>query len=125
LADVVFDMTGHAAVFAGALKLLRKRGRLVLIGDTGTPSGQSLTHDVITKDLRIIGAHAPNAPQVSTSHAPWTHARMVAVFFDLLTRGLMSVDDLISHRFGFTDAPKAYELLTTRRAEAMGVVLEF
>ena len=38
MADVVFDITGHPAVLAPASLLLRKLGRLVLLGDSPTPS---------------------------------------------------------------------------------------
>ena len=37
-ADVVLDVTGVASVFAEALGLCRKFGRLVILGDTGMPS---------------------------------------------------------------------------------------
>src|SRR5204863_6317998 len=36
-ARVVYDVTGHPAVFPDALHLPVDRGRLVLLGDTGTP----------------------------------------------------------------------------------------
>ena len=42
MVDVVFDVTGHPAVLAPASLLLRKLGRLVLLGDSPTPSRQSL-----------------------------------------------------------------------------------
>ena len=42
MVDVVFDITGHPAVLAPASLLLRKLGRLVLLGDSPTPSRQNL-----------------------------------------------------------------------------------
>src|SRR5437867_1450215 len=36
-ARVVYDVTGHPAVFPDALKLCADHGRVVLLGDTGTP----------------------------------------------------------------------------------------
>ena len=39
--DIVYDVTGAAPVFAQALPLLRRFGRLVLLGDTGTPTTSS------------------------------------------------------------------------------------
>src|SRR5262249_27221228 len=76
LADVVYDVTGHLAVFAAALGLVRRFGKLILLGDTGTPSEQRLTSDVITRGLRIIGAHDNNPPRVESDHAYWTHPNM-------------------------------------------------
>ena len=37
--DVVFDATGHPAVLSAAVGLVRRLGRVVLVGDTPTPSG--------------------------------------------------------------------------------------
>ena len=42
MVDVVFDITGHPAALAPASLLLRKLGRLVLLGDSPTPSRQNL-----------------------------------------------------------------------------------
>lgn len=125
MADVVFDMTGHAGVFAAALPLLRKQGKLVLIGDTGSPSGQQLTADVITRDLQIIGAHGPNSPDAECAHNAWTKRTMVELFMELVATGRMRVGDLVTHRFNIADAPAAYELLRTDRAAALGVMLTY
>jgi threonine dehydrogenase-like Zn-dependent dehydrogenase len=40
-ADVVYDITGHAPVFAAALPLARNFGKVVILGDTGTPQQQT------------------------------------------------------------------------------------
>jgi len=122
LADVVYDVTGHAPVFAAALPLARRLGKVILLGDTGTPSEQRLTSDVIRDGLHIIGAHASNPPTVSTDHAYWTHEHMARLFFTYLARGDMRVRDLITHRYLPTEAPAAYEMLRTDRSHALGVV---
>jgi threonine dehydrogenase-like Zn-dependent dehydrogenase len=118
-------MTGHPAVFSDALKLLRRFGKLVLIGDVVTPAEQSLTSDVIKRDLQIIAAHGGNAPPESNDYTRWTHADMVRLFYRYLERGQMRVEDLITHRYSPDQAPEAYRMLTTNRAEAMGVLLDF
>ena len=120
LAEVLFDMTGHPEVFAASQGLLGNFGRLVLIGDTGAPEQQRLTSDCIKKNLQILGAH-----QSLAAGRPWNHARMGELFLQYVQEGRMNVKDLISHRFAVEKAPEAYDLLTTRRSEAMGVVLQF
>jgi 2-desacetyl-2-hydroxyethyl bacteriochlorophyllide A dehydrogenase len=124
-ADVVYDVTGHAAVLNAALPLVRRFGKLLLLGDTGTPSEQRLTSDVVTRGLRIIGAHDGNPPAAATDHAWWTHPNMARLFFTYLQRGQMRVSDMVTHRFRPEDAASAYELLTHDRASAMGVVFEW
>ncbi len=124
-AEVVYDITGIASVFSPALTLLRRFGKLILLGDTGEPSQQFLTGDVITKGLQIIGTHATNPPAVSTDHAPWTQSEMYKLFFTYVGRGDMRVNDLITHRFTPHEAPQAYHMLRHHRSAAMGVVFDW
>jgi 2-desacetyl-2-hydroxyethyl bacteriochlorophyllide A dehydrogenase len=123
--DAVYDVTGAPGVFPAALGLLRRFGRLVLLGDTGTPEEQHLTGDVVTRGLHIVGAHDSNPPAESTDHAYWSHPRMTELFFIYLLRRDMRVDDLITHRFAPHQAPEAYSLLRERRATTMGVVFDW
>jgi 2-desacetyl-2-hydroxyethyl bacteriochlorophyllide A dehydrogenase len=124
-ADVVYDVTGSPPVFESALTLLRRFGRLVLLGDTGSPSAQHLTGDVVTKGLSILGAHDSNPPALSTDHEYWSHQRMADLFYTYVLRGDMRVTDLITHRFSPADAPQAYRILREERATAMGVLFDW
>ncbi len=125
MADVVYDVTGHAAVFSPALGLARRFGKLLLLGDTGTPSEQRLSSDVMIRGVSIVGAHDGYPPLVATDREWWTKPHMVQLFFSFLERGQMNVEPLITHRFSPLQAREAYDLLMTRRAEAMGVVFDF
>ena len=120
-ADVVYDATGFPAVFAPALGLVRKFGKMLLLGDAGTPSEQRLTPDVVTRGVRILGAHDGHAPGKETDHNRWTQRNMTDLFFTFLERGQMRVADLITHRY----APQAYQMLQTNRATAMGIVFDW
>nr|BBH88100.1 alcohol dehydrogenase [Thermosporothrix sp. COM3] len=124
-ADVVYDVTGVAAVFEAAQGLLCRFGRLVLLGDTGMPSRQHLTGAVITRGLQIIGAHDTNPPALSTDHAYWDHQQMARLFFTYVQRGDMRVADLITHRYTPSQAPEAYALLLQKRESAMGVIFDW
>lgn len=124
-AEVVYDVTGNAAVLPAALPLVRRFGRLMILGDTGSPSSQHLTSDVIRRGLRIIGTHDIDPPPVSTDYAFWSHAQMTRLFFRYLLRGDMRVSDLITHRYHPTEAAEAYRMLREQRASAMGVVFDW
>lgn len=124
-ANIVYDVTGAAPVFSSALQLLRRFGRLVLLGDTGMPSAQHLTGDVVTKGLTIVGAHDSNPPINSNDHAYWSRKQMADLFFTYLERGDMRVSDLITHRYTPQEAPHAYEVLYTERASTMGVLFDW
>jgi 2-desacetyl-2-hydroxyethyl bacteriochlorophyllide A dehydrogenase len=123
--DVAYDVTGHAAVFSSVLGLPRKLGKVVLLGDTGTPSEQRLTGDVIRNGLRIIGAHDINPPQVATDHAWWTHFNMTGLFFTYLLRRQMEVEGLVSHRYSPLQAAECYGTIAADRGGMMGVIFDW
>jgi 2-desacetyl-2-hydroxyethyl bacteriochlorophyllide A dehydrogenase len=125
LADVVYDITGHPAVLAPALTLARDLGKVVLLGDAGSPAQQHITGDLISRGLRLIGAHDNNPPKTANDHAWWTRNHMADLFMTYLARRQMRMDDMITHRFKPSDAPAAYARLTEDRATAMAVVFEW
>lgn len=120
LVDAVYDMTGNDKVFAAAQQLLRRFGKLVLIGDTGTPSGQFLTPAVIRKSLQIVASHATNTPPAETDWSHWTRANMVQLFFTYLQDGRMKVGNLNTHVFAPGECQNAYQKLLHDRAGTMG-----
>ncbi|UCH26425.1 MAG: zinc-binding dehydrogenase [Trueperaceae bacterium] len=124
-ADTVYDVTGSAKVLLQALPLVKRFGTLVLLGDTGTPSEQRLSHRVVTQGLRIVGAHDSNPPPASSDHAFWDHQQMTQLFFRYLARGDLKVADLISHRYRPQEAPQAYEMLQRDRLAALGVLFDW
>lgn len=115
LPQIVVDTTGHAPVFAAALPLVADRGRFVILGDTGTPSEQRLTPDVIRRGLHIVGAHD------SHDDARWNLKPITELFFSLVASGRFSLDGLNTHTFPAAECAEAYDLLTERRAETLGV----
>ena len=124
-ADVVYDATGNANVLCHALPLVRRFGRLLLLGDTGTPSKQTLTKDVVTRGVQIIGAHDGYPPPAASDYAHWSHANQVALVFTYLLRGDMRVSDMVTHRYAPEDAPEAFRMLRDERPSAMGVLFDW
>ncbi|MEK9655477.1 MAG: zinc-binding alcohol dehydrogenase [Halieaceae bacterium] len=122
LADVVFDATGHWAVFPLALKLVRRYGVLMLIGDSPHPSKQVLTADVLTRQISVRGSHNEMLPPHVEG---WDAARQIELFHRYVERGQMRVEDLITSRFAPQEAPGVYAQLLENRAETMGVVFDW
>jgi len=119
LPDVVVDTTGNPVVFAAALGLARRFGRVLLLGDTGRPAGQHLTPDVVLKGLTIVGAHDPHVTQ------EWTEARIVGLYFRLVETGRFRIAGLNTHKFSPDACKEAYELVSQKRGETMGVVFDW
>ncbi len=124
-ADVVYDVTGHPAVFATALPLARNFGTVVLLGDPGAPNLQTLSPDLITRGLRIVGAHDCHPPAMPNEYVRWSSQQMYELFLKYLARKQMKVSDLITNRFKPEDCKKAYTYLQTDRENAMGVIFDW
>lgn len=125
LADVVFDVTGHPAVLAAAVTLVRRLGRLVLLGDTPTPGQQMLGPGVVSRSIAILGTHGHVVPDKKTEFAPWTIEEMSHVFFDYLSRGQMDVDNLVTRHASPLDAPDIYSGLAKDRSQALGIIFDW
>lgn len=124
--DVVFDITGRADVLAPATELLRKLGRLVLLGDSPTPSRQHLGPRVVGHSIAILGIHGFMFPEHGTPFNQWTAARMTEVFFDLLAQGRMDMGPLHDRTLRPEDAPAHYaSLLAGEMAHEIGHVFDW
>jgi 2-desacetyl-2-hydroxyethyl bacteriochlorophyllide A dehydrogenase len=123
--DVVFDVTGHPAVLAASLPLARELGRVILVGDTTTPSQQNLGAGIVSGSKSIHGIHSSAYPKTYSPFNTWTFEEMSSLFFDYLLQEKMNVQHLRSHSFAIDDAPKAYELLRDQPTESMGVIFDY
>lgn len=123
--DVIYDVTGHPAVLAGCIPLVRKLGRVILLGDCPTPSQQHLSAGVVSNSLAILGIHGTMTPAHASDYNPWTRDEIVALFFDYLRQGRMQVSRLITHRYSPLEAPAVYAGLTRDRAAALGVLFDW
>lgn len=121
LGDVVFDATGHYAVFPLALKLVRNFGTLLLIGDSPQPGKQVLTADVITRQITIRGTHNERLPD----ERKWSAVRQIKLLYKYIARSQMRVDDLITARHAPQEAPDVYSGLLEDRSSTIGVAFDW
>jgi predicted dehydrogenase/threonine dehydrogenase-like Zn-dependent dehydrogenase len=115
-----------------AARMSRKRGRIILVGVTGLELNRA---DFYEKELSF---------QVSCSYGPgrydteyedkgndypvgfvrWTEQRNFIAVLDMLAAGTLNVEPLITQRFQFEDAPKAYDALTEDKS-GLGLLLKY
>ncbi len=124
-AHLVYDITGHPAVFHPALRMLGRRGRLGLIGDVAFPSRQSLTHDLISRSISIIGAHATTPPWQGNPYYPWGRREMNEFLFDLVLDHRIDLEEMITHTITPQEAPAAYRALLADREGVLGMVIDW
>jgi threonine dehydrogenase-like Zn-dependent dehydrogenase len=123
--DAVWDVTGIPTVLATCIPLLRKRARVVLVGDTPTPTQQYLGPGVLSNSISILGVHGSSSPADYSEFTPWTAWENTALFFDYLLQGRMRVADLITDRYSPAEAAKAYAALVEDRTRSLGVLFDW
>jgi len=115
-----------------AARMSRKRGRIILVGVTGLELNRA---DFYEKELSF---------QVSCSYGPgrydteyedkgndypfgfvrWTEQRNFVAVLDMMAAGSLNVEPLITQRFKFEDATKAYDALTEDKS-GLGLLLKY
>ncbi|MFI9123533.1 zinc-binding alcohol dehydrogenase [Streptomyces bikiniensis] len=123
--DVVYDVTGAAPVFSEALRMTRKFGTVVVLGDTGTPGAQTLASELIVNGLTVVGAHDMHGAFRASPQARWNNQRMGELFFRYLARGEMDTASLNSHVFTPGQAEEAYRLVRARPSDLSGLVFDW
>lgn len=123
--DLVFDVTGHPSTLAPTTQLLRKLGRLVLVGDTPMPTQQHLGPGVLSNSISILAIHGFMVPEQATVLTPWSIEEMGNLFFDYVEQGKMNVADLVTHRYSPLQAPEVYSGLLKDRSSAVGILFDW
>lgn len=123
--DVVYEVTGHPAALAPCIPLVRRLGRIVLLGDTPTPTQQRLGPGLVSNSVAILGIHGTMVPDHPSEFNPWTREAAVALFFDFLLQGRMQVADLVTHRHAPEEAPAVYAQLLRDRSAVMGAIFDW
>ncbi|MFA6294086.1 MAG: zinc-binding alcohol dehydrogenase [Victivallales bacterium] len=119
MADIVIDSTGHHMVFPECFKAAKKYGRIVILGDTGSPSKQCLSHDVMNKGLTIVAAHdCHETPD-------WDSKKIISLLFNLALKGRFSLKGMITHKFKAEEYQKAYDTANTKRNETIGILFKW
>jgi predicted dehydrogenase/threonine dehydrogenase-like Zn-dependent dehydrogenase len=115
-----------------AARMCRKRGRIVLVGVTGLELNRA---DFYEKELSFQvscsygpGRYDPNYEDKGQDYplgfVRWTEQRNFEAVLDMLASGQLDVKPLITHRFEFEDAPKAYAALTDDKS-GLGILLQY
>ena len=116
-----------------ASQVVRKRGRVVVVGDTGLdlPREPFYLHEI---DLRFSTSYGPGRydPEYEEqgrdypyAYVRWTERRNMTAFLDLLAAGRVAVDDLVAARYTIEQAAEAFDRLCNARAEDIALALTY
>jgi L-iditol 2-dehydrogenase len=125
-ANVIIELTGAPPVVITAFQLAAYKGRVALVGSTrGDTEAINFYREVHRKGLTIIGSHEYTRPQHENSPGYWTQVNEHAVCLELLARGRIQTQPIITHRFGWKDFPQAYEHLSNWNKDALGMIINW
>ncbi|WP_126426168.1 alcohol dehydrogenase catalytic domain-containing protein [Brevibacillus marinus] len=94
--DVYIETTGHPSGVTQGLKMIRKLGRFVEFSVFGQPTTADWSVIGDKKELDVLGSHI----------SPYTYP----IAINLLERGLVKVDDIVTHSFSLDEYQKAFEV---------------
>ena len=123
--------TDSSAPVHQAAAMARRRGRIVLLGVTGLELQRA---PFFEKELsfqvscsygpgRYDPAYEEKGRDYPFGHVRWTAGRNFEAVLDQIAAGRLDVGALISHRVAFTDAQRAWQLISD--PAALGIILEY
>jgi 2-desacetyl-2-hydroxyethyl bacteriochlorophyllide A dehydrogenase len=120
--DVAVEFSGTYAALEQAMRSVRVGGTVVAAGFYGGGElalGEEFHHNRLTLIASMGGwGSPPREPR-------WPRARARALAADLLARGELHTDALITHRFALADAAAAYDLIDRRPQDVLRAVLVY
>ena len=145
-AAVVLEVTGAHGPIETAMKLVRQRGRVVLLSSPNHDEPIDVYRALSFKGASLIGAYVnskpwsldqtrvvlkdwpPSLAQGSdpfVSASAWTSDDDVRVFLNLLRYGALDLKPLITHRFTPEQAPAAYDMVLREDRSLVGGVIRW
>ncbi|MCX7880037.1 MAG: bi-domain-containing oxidoreductase [Ignavibacteria bacterium] len=116
-----------------ALKLARKKGKIVLVGSVDIKIPRSPFYEK-ELDFTISCSYGPGrydnfyeeyGLDYPFAYVRWTENRNMKAFLQLVGEGRINLESLITHRFKIAEANKAYELLTEGKENPVAILIEY
>ncbi|RPI57353.1 MAG: galactitol-1-phosphate 5-dehydrogenase [Acidobacteria bacterium] len=108
-ADVSFEVVGHTDTVLTAIRSVRKGGTVVLVGNL-SPKVELPLQEVVSREISVLGSCASNGE--------------IPECIDLLARGAVDVDPLVSLKAPLEDAPGLFERLYGGDKTLMKVIIQ-
>lgn len=109
--DAVIEFSGVPAAATEGVRMLKKRGRLVLgsVIDEKVAIGTTYT-GLMTREIEIVGSHSNNLTDLQA-------------VTELVRSGRLSLEGLVSHTFSLKDIDQAFDVLEKRPPGLVRVVI--
>lgn len=125
LPDIVIDATGNPYVLQYACQMVRPYGKLLLVGDTSTPSKQVLGPGVVSNYISILGSHSTMVAKQDNPFYPYTRERIYQTSLRYIQQGSLRLDHMMSVRYSPEEMPDVYMELIKGGRDLMGIVIDW
>ena len=106
--DLVFEASGSAAAIGSFIRYLRPNGRAVMIGMPSAPA----PYDVVAAQVK----------EIRMMHI-FRYRNMYPRTINMIASGTLKVRPLITHRYAFKDALKAFDFAAGMPADAIKIMI--
>jgi L-iditol 2-dehydrogenase len=110
-ADLIIETTGAMGSLADAIHMARFGGRLLLFGIITATEGALPFYQLYFKELALINARVAKSEDYPES-------------IDLVQRGIIRLEPLVSHVMPFGELKTAIGMLSTEGGQRMKIILE-
>lgn len=110
-ADLIIETTGAIATLADAIMMARFGGRLLLFGIITATEGALPFYQLYFKELAVINARVAKSEDYPAS-------------IELVQRGIVRLEPLVSHVMPFRELKSAIEMLASESGQRMKIILE-
>ncbi|WP_292731309.1 bi-domain-containing oxidoreductase [Methanoculleus sp.] len=131
-AVVITAATRSSAPVEAAGRLVRDKGRVVVVGNVGMDLPREIFYE---KEAEVVvsrsygpGRYDRNYEERGVDYpiyVRWTERRNMEAFLELVRQKRIDLDRLITHTFTLDDAPEAYNLINTGKERFIGVLLQY
>lgn len=119
-----FDTTGMNAGIQVAAEVVQSQGEIIAVGFYNSPvalDGELL----FTKELSLKGVRGTGSNIVSPEFNRWDKEKTMQFASQLVFSKKISITPIITHRFKAVDIHKAYDIIETKSADYIQIVIDW
>ena len=115
-ASCTIEAVGHPAVLQSCMRVCRPGARIVVMGAIVGTAELDMYSEFVFRELTLIASQQPRNPVRDSIYYHLTGQQNRRTLLGMIGAGAIEVDDLITHRYRFSQAPDVYRLLGESRA---------
>ncbi|MDE2897010.1 MAG: zinc-binding alcohol dehydrogenase [Chloroflexota bacterium] len=125
-ARVVFMVTRTPSILPDCMRATAAGGTVTLTGSPPGPVEIRLQEELLRKELTITGTYQTRLYPLTAYHMQrWTRPANRAYIYELMGRGGLALDHLVSHHVPYTQAQEMYAMIAQGPAGWTGIVLDW